>query len=68
MGRVSSLEEEQLPLGCLLVPPLLGENGRLGLRGSEAEGGGRLGIHRVGSHVVAVDPGVVAGQAGGQEL
>ena len=50
------------------MPPLLGESRRLGLRGREAEGGGRLGIHRVGSHVMAVDPGVVAGKAGGQGL
>ena len=58
------MEEEQLSLGCLLVLPLLSESGGLGLRGSEAEGGGRLPIHRV----VVVDPGVVAGQAGGQGL
>ena len=46
--RTPRIEEEQLPLGCLLVPPLLGESGGLGLRGSEAEAGGRLGIHKGG--------------------
>ena len=62
------IEEEELPLCRLLVPPLLGESRRLGLRRSEAEGGGRLGVDRVRSHVMAMDPRVVARKAGRQGL
>ena len=62
------VEEEQLPLGRVVVPGLPVEGGKLGLDGGEAEAGGGLGIHRMGSHVVAVDAGVVGGHAAGQRL
>ena len=62
------VEEEKLPLGRVLVPDLLAEGGGLGLGGREAEAGGGVVIHRMRSHVVTMDAGLVARHAGGQRL
>ena len=73
MGRVSSPDclgskRNSFLLAASLCHPSLAKVAGLGFVEGKRKGGGRLGFHRVGSHVVAVDPGVVAEQAGGQGL
>ena len=66
--RIAGVQEEQLPLGRVLVPSLLAKGGGLGLRGGEAKTCRGVGIHRMRRHVVVVDAGVVARHAASQGL
>ena len=73
MGRVSSPDcrgskRNSFLLAASLCHPSLAKVAGLGFVEAKRRVVGGSEIHRVGSLVVDVDPGVVAGQAGGQGL